>query len=243
MAVETLIAKSVTVEILPPGDVLETLEVIDKEVTTTILDPWYNKGVGGERDDYDQWLAKVVAEAARFSRHLFVWGFPQIVYKVLDKLPKGYSLVSWLTWYYKNCPSVIRGWRPAQMTCLHISRKGAKLYPEHFLNEIQNGKLKQGKLRFVPGPPSVIEVPLNIGFVGKKEQTGHPAQKPLKVIEPLILMTTKKGDWVLDPMCGSGTTGEVCLNLNRNSILCDESEQWLDVTKERLVEASNGKKG
>jgi len=234
MAVDTSIINSAVVEILPPRDVLETLESIDKEVTTTILDPWYNKGVGGVRDDYDQWFAKVVSEAGRISRHLFVWGFPEIVCRLLDKLPKGFSLVAWLTWYYKNCPTVVRGWRSAQMTCLHISRKGAKLYPEHFLNEIQNGKLKQGKLRFVPGPPSVFEVPLNIGFVGKQEQTGHPAQKPLKVIEPLILMTTKKGDWVLDPMCGSGTTGEVCQQLKRNVILCDESERWLGVTKTRL---------
>jgi len=234
MAVRSPIVKDVIVEILPPQDVLETLSSIDREVTTTILDPWYNKGIGGTRDDYDQWLKKVVVETARISHHIFVWGFPEIVCRLLDKLPKGFSLVAWLTWYYKNCPTVVRGWRSAQMTCLHISRKGTKLYTEHFLNEIQNGKLKQGKLRFVPGPPSVFEVPLNIGFVGKKEQTGHPAQKPLKVIEPLILMTTRKGDWVLDPMCGSGTTGEVCQQLKRNVILCDESEHWLEVTKKRL---------
>jgi site-specific DNA-methyltransferase (adenine-specific) len=80
-----------------------------------------------------------------------------------------------------------------------------------------------------------MEVPLNIGFVGKKEQTGHPAQKPIKVIEPLILMTTQENDLVLDPMCGSGTTGVVCEQLNRRAILCDMSSQWIEVTKKRLI--------
>ena len=90
-------------------------------------------------------------------------------------------------------------------------------------------------MRFVPGPPSVFEVPLNIGFVGKREQTGHPAQKPLAVIEPLVKMSTKEGDTVLDPMCGSGTTGEVCMSLNRNAILCDQSEEYLSMTRRRIT--------
>ena len=74
---------------------------------------------------------------------------------------------------------------------------------------------------------------MNIGFVGKKEQTGHPAQKPEKVIEPLIRMTTKEGDTVLDPMCGAGTTGIVCGNMNRKAILSDIDDHWVEVTRER----------
>jgi len=89
----------------------------------------------------------------------------------------------------------------------------AAVYPEHFLNQEQLERQKSGKMRFISGPASVIEIPLNIGFVGKSEQTGHPAQKPLSVIEPLVLMATRPGDTVLDPMCGSWTTGEACRRL------------------------------
>ena len=142
--------------------------------------------------------------------------------------------MAWLTWYYKNCPSVIRGWRSAQLTCLHLSKDGARLYPEHFLNEKQLEKRAQGKLRYLPGPLSVIETSLLVGFVGRKEQTGHPAQKPEKAIEPLVKMTTQEGDLVLDPMCGSGTTGIVCEKLGRRSILCDVSEEWTEVARRRL---------
>ena len=79
-----------------------------------------------------------------------------------------------------------------------------------------------------------LEAPLNIGFVGPSEQTGHRAQKPGSVIEPLLLMTTQEGDAVLDPMCGSGTTGEACLRLNRKGILCDVSPEYLTMTQSRL---------
>ena len=227
------------ISILLAQDALSLLRHWKEHVSTIILDPWYNRGVGGVRSDYANWLQELVGLAARHADHIFVWGFPELVYPVLDRLPSGFSLLAWLTWYYKNCPSVIRGWRSAQSTCLHLISAEAKTYPEHFLNVAQNEKRKNGKMRFMPGPASVLEVPLNIGFVGKHEQTGHPAQKPEKVIEPLVLMSTRPGDTVLDPMCGSGTTGAVCQKLGRKAILCDISEEYLEVTRKRLV-AVNG---
>lgn len=227
-------APSATVTILNPNDAMETLRGLKVHTALTMLDPWYNRGIGGIREDYDAWLAELVKVAGEHSDHVMVWGFPEIIARLLDRLPQSLELITWLTWYYKNCPSVIRGWRSAQYTCLHLARKSAKIYPEHFLNEAQLKLQKEGKLRYMPGPTSVIDVPLNIGFVGRNEQTGHPAQKPEKVIEPLVLMTTKPGDLVIDPMCGSGTTGAVCRRLERNSILCDNSDKYLTLAEKRL---------
>lgn len=221
-------------EILPPADAMETISTIGRRVTTTILDPWYNKGFGGTRPDYDDWLAKLVHAAAEISDHVFVWGFPEIVYRQADRLPSGFEMKAWLTWYYANCPSVIRGWRSAQNTCLHFGKTEARIYPEHFLNEAQLARKAAGKLRYMPGPPTVFNVPLNIGFVGRAEQTGHPSQKPIKAIEPLVLMTTVEGDTVLDPMCGSGTTGAVCVTFGRRAILSDLSEDYTRITEKRL---------
>ena len=222
------------VNVLPAADVLDTLACAS-DVQATILDPWYNKGIGGVRDDYNDWLATVIRSACQISEHVFVWGFPEILAHQVTMIPDGVRLVSWLTWYYKNCPSVIRGWRSAQNACLHLSAEGAVTYPEHFLNAGQMTRWKAGKMRFIPGPSSVLEAPLNIGFVGRGEQTGHPAQKPLSVIEPLLLMATRPNDTVLDPMCGSGTTGEACLRLHRHAILCDSSPEYLVATRKRLA--------
>lgn len=46
----------------------------------------------------------------------------------------------------------------------------------------------------------------------------HPYQKPLSLMERIVLMTTKEGDIVIDPFMGSGTTLRACHNLNRNCI-------------------------
>jgi site-specific DNA-methyltransferase (adenine-specific) len=181
------------------------------------------------------WLRLVFAESARISDHVFIWGFPEIIHELLNEAPPhDFEFVAWLTWYYKNCPSVIRGWRSAQYACLHFSRPGAKMYPEHFLNDNQMQKHQQGKLRYMPGPGTVIEAPLNIGFVGRGEQTGHPAQKPESLFEPLVSMTTEEGDTVLDPFCGAGTTGAVCRAMRRRAILCDISDEYLQMAEKRL---------
>lgn len=223
--------------ILPPLNAKDSIELVKNagiEVTSAILDPWYNKGIGGERDDYHEWLDSILRTVSPITEHIFTWGFPEIVYKVMDYIPKDKEFVAWLTWYFKNCPSRKSGWRSAQMTCIHLANPDAKLYPEHFLNEAQIEKKKKGKLQYMPGPPNVIEEPLLVGFVGRKEQTGHPSQKPYRTIEPLIKMSTAEGDIIFDPFCGSGTSGEVARDMGRKSILSDNSDKYLKMAEKRL---------
>lgn len=229
------------IEVTDACDVLDAIDSFaarGERAQVTMLDPWYNKGVGGVRDDYYDYISDIIDRVAKFSDHVYLWGFPEIVAHFVARIPRSHNFNAWLTWYYKNNPSVIRGWRSAQMACLHISTPGAIMYPEHFLNEAQLEKKKLGKLRYMPGPPSVIEASLLVGFVGKKEQTGHPAQKPVAVYEPLIEMVTRPGDLVFDPMCGSGTTGVVCKKLGRRAILSDAEEKYIAIARRRASETT-----
>lgn len=102
-------------------------------------------------------------------------------------------------------------------------------------------RYKAGHMRFVPGPSSVIECPLNVGFVGKKEQTGHPCQKPEAVFGQLIRMTTKEADLVFDPMAGSGTTAACAKKLGRYAVVSDGSEEYATLMEKRLSLARTGR--
>ncbi len=228
--------------VFEPADVCDTLDLVaalatvEPRLTTTccMLDPWYNKGVGGVRDDYIAYVVDLLDRAARVSPHVYLWGFPEIVAAFVERLPAPLALQAWLTWYYKNNPSVIRGWRSAQMTCLHLTRPDAVLHPEAFLNEAQLARQAEGKLRYLPGPPSVIESALLVGFIGRAEQTGHPSQKPAPVYDPLVRMATVGGDLVVDPMCGSGTTGAVTAGLGRRALLADIEDDYVSIVEKRL---------
>ena len=62
----------------------------------------------------------------------------------------------------------------------------------------------------------------------------HPTQKPVALFEYLIKTYTNEGDLVLDNCAGSGTTGVACINLNRNFILIEKEQEYIDIINQRL---------
>lgn len=62
----------------------------------------------------------------------------------------------------------------------------------------------------------------------------YPTTKPYKLLERLIKISTDENDYVYDPMCGSGTTGEACEKLNRKCILNDINPDIVDIVKSRF---------
>lgn len=67
-----------------------------------------------------------------------------------------------------------------------------------------------------------------------KERVGYPTQKPLLLLERIIELTTQKGDVVLDPFCGSGTTCVAAKLLDRSYIGIDKSEEAVELTLSRI---------
>lgn len=61
-----------------------------------------------------------------------------------------------------------------------------------------------------------------------------PCVYPTDMIERIVIMSTHKNDWVLDPFVGSGTTLVVCKRLDRNSIGFEIDKGYEDVIKKRL---------
>ena len=87
---------------------------------------------------------------------------------------------------------------------------------------------KDGKI-----PDSVWDIPLLKG----NEREGYPTQKPLKLLDRILLASSNEGDVVLDPFCGCGTALHSAFNLKRQFIGIDISVfSVYSVTKERLRE-------
>ena len=231
--------------VLPPlgvGETLRLCRLLDLYFDTVMLDPWYNKGFGGIQDGYMPFFLDIIRQSGGVADHVYFWGFPEIIAPFVERIPEPLKLTCWLTWYYKNNPSVIRGWRSSQNACLHLSQPGAILHPERFLNKKQLALKDKGKLRYMPGPTSVleenpkdvIEQPLLVGFVGRDEQTGHPSQKPQRVYDQLLQMTMSDRGCLLDPMAGSGTAGAVAQDRGFKAVLCDRSEEYTQLIEKRL---------
>ena len=72
------------------------------------------------------------------------------------------------------------------------------------------------------------------GRVSKKEQCGHPTQKPLYICEQIIKGTTKENDIVLDPYCGSGSTLVAAKRMKRRFAGCDIEKEYVKIAKCRI---------
>lgn len=85
---------------------------------------------------------------------------------------------------------------------------------------------------FTGYPTSVIK----IGSEGKGD---HPTQKPVELMEYLIMTYSYRDDLVIDFAFGSGTTGVACGNLNRRFIGCDNdtTHGYFEIAKKRISEA------
>ncbi len=68
----------------------------------------------------------------------------------------------------------------------------------------------------------------------------HPTQKPLELLEKVILASTNENDLILDPFSGSGTTGIAAKMLHRNYIGIDKEKEYLDISIKRYMNVSGG---
>lgn len=67
-----------------------------------------------------------------------------------------------------------------------------------------------------------------------KERTGYPTQKPVELLERIIKISTDKGDMILDPFCGSGTTLVAAGRLGRNAIGVDQNQEAIRLCDQRV---------
>ncbi len=72
------------------------------------------------------------------------------------------------------------------------------------------------------------------------EKTIHPCQFPVELIERLVLSMTNKGDWVLDPFIGVGTTAIAALMHKRKAIGSKTMPEYVQIAKERIRMAEKG---
>ena len=77
-------------------------------------------------------------------------------------------------------------------------------------------------------PTNVLHMATECGF------KGHPAAFPKALPEWFIRLFTEKGDTVMDPFAGSGTTLFAAIELGRNAIGIDTEEEYCEMMRERV---------
>lgn len=66
----------------------------------------------------------------------------------------------------------------------------------------------------------------------------HPNEKPVRLLN-MLLKKLPQDCTILDPFCGSGTTGVACMQTGRNFIGIEISEEYCNIARRRISEAAN----
>lgn len=90
--------------------------------------------------------------------------------------------------------------------------------------------------------PSNLWTDLTVPFWSMAENTGHPTQKPEKLVAKLILASSKAGDIILDPFLGSGTTSVVARKLGRHFVGIEIDKHFACLAEKRLEIAEYDKR-
>ena len=147
---------------------------------------------------------------------------------------EGFKIINNITWQKTNPPPNLacRCFTHSTETILWAQKNDKKA--KHFFNyqlmkEKNNGK----QMKDVWTGPLTPQK--------EKTQGKHPTQKPLYILEQIIEASTNPGDLVLDPFCGSSTTGVAAKLLGRRYIGIDNVEEYIELSVRRLQEVSDEK--
>jgi site-specific DNA-methyltransferase (adenine-specific) len=137
--------------------------------------------------------------------------------------------VNLIIWYYKNGMSAHRFFANRHEEVIWLSKTKQYYFDLDSVRVPYDEKAKKDALRdkrLIPeniekgkNPTNVWDIP-RLG-ANSLERVGHPTQKPLEIIRRFVKGLSYPGSVVLDFFAGSGTTGRVCIEEGRHSILVD----------------------
>jgi site-specific DNA-methyltransferase (adenine-specific)/site-specific DNA-methyltransferase (cytosine-N4-specific) len=217
-----------------PERYVQKLVSVFREVRRVLTDDgtlWLNLGdsytSGGRawRDDDKKNPARAMSYRPPTPQGLKPKDLIGIPWKVAFALQAdGWYLRSDIVWYKPNCqPESVKDRPTRSHEYVFLLSKSEKYYYDHeAILEPANGGSKIRNRRTV--------WPINTeAFPG-----AHFATFPRALVEPCVRAGSQEGDTILDPFFGSGTTGEVCIALNRRVLGIEVKSEYATLAKRRL---------
>jgi len=242
-------------------DCLEGLKLLKQSgvnIDATITSPPYNIGKEYEKvmpiNNFVEWLAEISNNIFEITKsngsYLLNIGY-------LEVPEKGRAIpITYLIWdkikFYLN-QEIIWNYGAGVAAKNYLSPRNEKILwyikdKENYtfnLDDIRDpdvkypNQKKKGKLRcntLGKNPSDVWQIAKVTSGTNRSpdERTSHPAQFPVDLISRMVMGFTNKGDFVLDPFMGSGTTAEVCMSNNRFSLGFEIREDYCKTIVDRL---------
>ena len=244
-------------ELLLNGDTFSLLEqIIPGSIDMVFADPPYflsndgitcqagkmvsvNKGAWDrvdsweEKHDFNRRWIRLCYNVLAPNGTIWISGTLHNIYSIgLALEQEGFKIINNITWQKTNPPPNLacRCFTHSTETILWAQKntKKAKHYFDYTLMKEQNGGKQMKDVWTGPLTPPK-----------EKTEGKHPTQKPLYILKRIIECSTLPGAVVLDPFCGSSTTGVAAKQLGRNYIGIDREQEFIELSIRRLMREEN----
>tara|TARA_E500000331_G_scaffold135116_1_gene132005 strand:- start:344 stop:913 length:570 start_codon:yes stop_codon:yes gene_type:complete len=106
-----------------------------------------------------------------------------------------------------------------------VDANPAGRYPSNIIGEVQSAHQK-----YFYAPRATRKE--------KGEYNDHPTVKPISLMSYLVRIYASENSTVIDPFCGSGTTGVACIREKRDFVGIDMTEEYVEISNKRCKEAN-----
>ena len=212
------------------GDCIDLLkEIADESVDCVITDPPYCLGVSSNG-----------TKSSMFDNRMVIPFFERLFEEYRRVLKDGaplYINTDWRT-YPLQYDAFCRCFSMRNLIVWDYMWLKAGTYYRFTHEFIMYGTKGKRKRRFDAAQTDIWRVRC-INYTDVKNKL-HQAQKPIELIQRMLLNDTDKGDLVLDSFMGSGSTGVACLQEGRRFIGIELDPKYFEVAKRRIEEAQKG---
>lgn len=243
-------------------DAVEFLKTLpDSSVQLILIDPPYNLDldVWDSFNDYLEWakgwLDQIHRVLSDSGNCVIFGGFQYQDLKKGDLLEvlhytrhkTDLRFVNLVIWYYKNGMSAHRFFANRHEEAVWLSKTNKYYFDLDAVrvpfDEATKEIYKKDK-RLNPESVDKGKNPTNVWEIGRLngnsiERVGHPTQKPVELIRRFVKGLSYEGSIVLDFFAGSGTTGRVCIEERRHSLLVDSDSKLNDYLDKHIAQISS----
>lgn len=228
------------------GDAVNLFKSLENDsVDLIVADPPYNLGKDygnnhdlKEVDEYTDFTKRWLTEAKRVLKPngtIYVFMGVRFISYLFDVMDRELQLFfnSWIVWHYTQGLGKTKGFSPRHDDILVFNKSKDFIFNLDDIRVPQKFYRERNNMRGA-NPGDVWQFS-HVHYSNPNRQN-HPTQKPEGIIERIVLASSNKGDIVLDPFSGSGTTLRVCQQLDRSAIGFELNPEYIAMTELRLSE-------
>lgn len=206
-----------------------------------------SRGVAEDHAFVKTWLA-ACQKLLKPTGTIWVSGTQHVIFSVGFAMQElGYKLLNTITWYKPNAsPNLSCRYFTHSTELLLWASPPVKGKLQHLYNYAAMKEENGGKqMRDVWNLPVANEEELRADGNGRlwsqlsprkseKALGGHPTQKPIRLLERILEASSQPDAVVLDPFCGSGTTGVAAVSMGRRFVGIDLDKNYLELSARRI---------